>query len=261
MHFDAPPGTLAAVAAVFLASGMLQGASGFGFGIASMSMLPYLLPPKTAAVVVAALAPVMSAQILLSLRKHANWRKITPLCITYILLGLPLGYLLFGYADDRLLGQILGISLVLGCGGLWIFSGDRTYRLPGWTTVPAGTLSGILSGSANIGGPPVVIYMWLQDVTKEEASASLQAYFTVANVTKFAGLVVLGIKGAPGYEQVTASNCLLGFICWPAVAVGCWLGLKLFHRIDAAKLRKIAYALVILSGLVMLVKSIVVKTA
>jgi uncharacterized membrane protein YfcA len=58
----------------------------------------------------------------------------------------------------------------------------------------------------------------------------------------------LGAKRA-----VTAETVKLFVIGLPFLAVGTWLGLKLFGRIDEATFRKIVLALLFLSGVTLLI--------
>jgi len=249
------PEALVLTGAVLFLAGLLQGASGFGYGIAAMSLLPYFIHPKIAVVYVGVLAPLVSGHLLLSLRRHVSWRRILLVYGAYLAIGLPLGLWIFGAADARILKQIVGASLAAGCAALWLATGSKTYALPRWLGLPTGALSGLLSGVAGVGGPPVVVYMWLQDITKEEASGTLQAYFTLGNLTKLAGFCALAAVHWKGYELVTLKNCLTALVFWPGLAIGCWLGLRLFHKIDAEKIRRTAYALVIVAGVVMFLKA------
>ena len=47
---------------------------------------------------------------------------------------------------------------------------------------PFGVVSGVLSGALNEGGPPVVVYLALRGLPKDETKAALQAYFLCISI-------------------------------------------------------------------------------
>jgi uncharacterized membrane protein YfcA len=58
----------------------------------------------------------------------------------------------------------------------------------------------------------------------------------------------IGAKGA-----ITAETIKLFLIGLPALLAGTWLGLKLFGRLDEAMFRKVVLALLLASGVVLIV--------
>ena len=150
-----------AVAPVLLLGGMIQSITGFGFGLFALPPLLLMgldLPQAVVLIIVGSAVQKVTAAS--HLRRAVNWRQILPL-MGVGLLTLPPGvYLMVRVSamDQALVKQILG-----GCILLLLLIRLRGARQPlspppaGWGYLAA-SLSGLLNGFANIGGPPMVLW-------------------------------------------------------------------------------------------------------
>jgi uncharacterized membrane protein YfcA len=64
----------------------------------------------------------------------------------------------------------------------------RRYRLqwPGWTAPCVGLASGLLTGAFNIGGPPLVAYVYAQPGSKREHVGTLSMVFIMGGIVRLA---------------------------------------------------------------------------
>jgi len=246
----------AAFLGVVLAASLIQGASGFGFGMVAMAVLPFVMDSKEAVVSVAAVTPLLCARLLWGLRRHARLRPVLPVIAGAVLVGLPLGMSVYAVADTWVFKQIIGLAVATGCALLWLFGGARTRPLPAWLRWPVGVVSGLLTGTCNVGGPPLILYMWTQPLEKAVANARLQTVFTSTTVARLGMLLAAPlVLGAARFPAVTAPVFWRALTAVPVIVVGGWVGLHVFHRTSAQVLRRLAYAFVIVMGLVLFVRT------
>ena len=105
--------------AVLLAS-LVQGTSGFGFGLVTMAILPLVLDVKEAVAVVAILG-LGTAGLLLCLHwRHLDPRKFLPLLLGGVAAA-PFGVAFLAEVPVALVTRVLGVALVAyAAHGLWI---------------------------------------------------------------------------------------------------------------------------------------------
>jgi uncharacterized membrane protein YfcA len=105
--------------------------------------------------------------------------------------------------------------------------------------VVAGFLSGVLTTSISISGPPLVLWMEAQELRPAEFRATLAAAFLALNL---AGWAVLGVAG-DATADLGELAVLLGL-----VVVGYALGAVAFRRLDHERFYRVVLALVLVTG-------------
>ena len=237
----------AIAAAIFLFGSFVQGASGFGSGLVMMGLSPFVLETKDATVIVALLIPVISGYLYWKLRRHATRRRVLPYLVGYFA-GQPAGILIFVYSGAAVLKIIIGATLVLFCS--YLLLSRREFRLrPDWRLASgAGLAGGVLAGACNTGGPPIVLYVYMQGLEKEETSAILQTIFFAGSLLKVALFA--------GFGQIAAAHAGWAALYLLFVLAGGALGLVLFSRIDTDRLRRCVYAMLIFVGAALIVTSV-----
>lgn len=110
----------------------------------------------------------------------------------------------------------------------------------------AGVLAGVVGAAVGTPGPPVIVYASTQGWSPRTVKANLQAFFVVNQGVILVGYWWAGLLTAEVWG-FTAAFAL------PA-AVGGLAGVALFSRIDAAWFRRIVFALLFVSGLVLLAR-------
>ncbi|MEN8152704.1 MAG: sulfite exporter TauE/SafE family protein [Acidobacteriota bacterium] len=220
------------VGLILFSGGFIQSSSGFGFGLFALPLLLFLdirFPEAVMIVIIgSALQKVMGVRYF---RNVINWREIRPLVISGLLV-LPLGIFLMQRVTAMntpyiklIVGILILILLILRWAGI---AGKSKGVRKGWG-IAAGSLSGLLNGFANIGGPPVVLWVLSHNWDNKKMRATIIAlsmFFVPFQIS-----IMLFLFGS------TVLNALLySLILSPFVFAGSWAGLKAGDRISKQKL-------------------------
>jgi uncharacterized membrane protein YfcA len=231
-------------AGVIAAACFVQGLTGFGIGLVALAFLPFLMPPATAVVLITIYATVFAAAMAVQLRREILPRQVWHLAIG-TLVGMPFGVwslaALPASALNRLIGLVLILATVLEVRGLY------PGRLPGrgWT-LGTGLTAGLLGGAVGTPGPPVILYGATQAWSPRQFKATFQAFLVVNQVVTLAGY-----WWAQLLTVETGRLALLFAV--PAVA-GAVTGMVLFDRVEPRRFRRMVFAILALSGAVLLVR-------
>lgn len=234
----------AACAFIMGAASLVLGLAGFGIALVAMAFLPYFMPPATAIAVLTIYTIVFAVVIFLPVR-----HDLTPRGVGYLLvgtvLGTPLGVWTLVAVSASALGRIIGTVLVVVVMLEW--AGVYPERLSGrrWG-LGAGLLAGVAGGAVGMPGPPVVLYSTTQGWSPRTIKANLQLFFFVNQVVILAGYWWAGLLTRDVW-RLSASFAL------PAAA-GVALGILLFTRVDHAQFRRAVFAVLLVSGLVLLTR-------
>ncbi|MBR4879523.1 MAG: sulfite exporter TauE/SafE family protein [Clostridia bacterium] len=233
------PVTLVLVALVSVVGGLIQGVSGFGFGVFVMTIFPTLLPYLFGVGLSSIIAIVGMLGIIIRYRKHISW-KYLPVPIVFYMMASTMAINLSTTLEADWLKGYLGLFLVV-LAFYFAFLGGKIKIKPNvGTAFIVSTMSGILSGLFSIGGPPMVIYFLAITKSKEEYLGTLQTFFFISGLYN---AILRIIKGIITVEVIPFWIC--GFI---GMQLGIIVGSKLIKKIDGEKLKKIVYAVIGLSG-------------
>jgi uncharacterized membrane protein YfcA len=224
---------------------LVQSASGFGFGIFVMMFFPVILPSYGMSVTLSgALSLACTTVTAFRYRRHIAWKKLWLPSLCFCIVS-AVFITLSGGAADSLMKRLLGAALIL-LSAYFLFLGSRIRIRPTHTAgAVAGSLSGLLSGLFSTGGPPIVVYLLAGTESNEEYLATIQAYFTVTN------LFALAVRAANGLvTPVVAGYWVVGLL---GIAAGVFLGCRVFHKLNAERLRLVVYLFMAISGLIMLI--------
>ncbi len=232
--------TLAAPILILALAGFTQGMTGFGFGLVSMALLPLFLPFKDALVVVAVLNVPVCLLTLYANRRHVQWRRGLALALGSCV-GVPIGFYLLVRLDGPLLLRILGGLLCAFALHELLLARRHPLRFPAWSGFPVGLLSGGIGGAFNVGGPPVIAYVYAQPWTKEEIVAVLQLVFGSSALLR---LAFVGHSGLLHRELGQLS--LLALV--PLVAGILAGGARLLHRVPLRPLKLAVFLSLLVLG-------------
>jgi uncharacterized membrane protein YfcA len=227
---------------MFLAS-FVMGLTGFGIALVAMAFLPWLMSPVTAIVVLTIYALVFSLVVIVQLRRDLTLRALADLLIGTVA-GTPLGVWVLATlpvsALNRLIGLVLVIVVVLEMRGVM----PRRLVGRGWG-LATGFLAGLIGGAVGTPGPPVIVYATTQGWSPRTMKANTMGFFVVNQ-----GAILIAYWWAglltPEVATVAATYAL------PALA-GVGAGVALFGHLDPARFRRIVFALLLVSGLILLV--------
>lgn len=232
----------AALAAIILAAGFLQGLTGFGFALIALPLLDMLIPLKTIIPLVCLLALCISLTLSIQLRRNIHFRCIG-LLFAATIPAVPVGVYVLKHIPSEYLAISLGVLMVSFTVYQFLVKPEPRSMGKGWTVV-AGFLSGILGGSIGAGGPPVIIYSAMQPWSKDQAKGTLAFYFLISGIT------VSSMHAASGL--ITQEVLHLFLVSLPSMAVGIFLGLFVYTRISDGGYRKLAFVLVFILGCMLL---------
>jgi uncharacterized protein len=208
-----------AIAGVFAAA-ILRGFTGFGFGLAAVPVLSLALPPTQVVPLVVALQTVIGLAGLRAAWAVCDWEAVGVLT-PGLVLGVPLGLLILTALPPDPVR--LAIGVVIAC-SVWLIR--RGIRLPpNPSRLVAGSVglaSGIISGLASMGGPPVIVYLLALGHSAARMRATAIVYFMLAACVSLIPMAVHGM--------VTAEILAWTAACVPVLLLGSALGSWSFRR-------------------------------
>jgi uncharacterized membrane protein YfcA len=227
------------------AGALVAGLSGFAFGLVVSSIWLYILTPLQTATLIIAFGLIVQGYSVWKLRAALDFRKLWPF-VAGAALGVPVGVAILTWANP--VHARIGVGAFLVLYSLYaLFRPAIPPVKGGGAAVDAGVgfLNGVLGGITGLAGILVTIWCGLRGWPKDVQRTVFQP---VAVATFLMGALWIGARGA-----VTADTMKLFLIGLPALLAGTWLGLKLFGRLDEAMFRKIVLALLLASGIVLIV--------
>ena len=239
------PITLIPAVFIILAAGVVKGTTGFGFALVATPLLLLLWEPKTLVPVFIPLSIVADTFIVMQTWRQVEWGKVLPLVVTGVV-GVPLGtYVLLVAPSETLRIAVAGIALTVATLVLLgITVPIRRERIASGVT---GFLSGLLSTSTTMSGPPVVLLMINQGWNRQTFRACLGMFFFVLQLFAIASLTLAG--------SLTLQTLAVSAILWPSVIVGSALALLILPRISQRVFMRIAIVLVITTATVVIVET------
>ncbi len=226
---------------IFLAA-FVRSSLGFGDAVLAMPLLTLVIDLKTAAPLVAMLAPLISILILAGHWKKGDMKTAFRIAAAS-LLGIPVGIYGLARLPEAPLKLVLGtVILLYGLFGLLKPSVRIKDERPGLTLI-IGFGSGILGGAFNTNGPPVVAYGMLKGWGPEKFRATLQGFFLPV------GLFILAGHGVAGLW--TREVLRLWIYSLPGLFLGFTAGGWINKRIARGQFNRIVYiVLTIMGGMV-----------
>ena len=221
---------------VLLASGLIQGITGFGFGLFGLGVLGAIMPVSQAVVIVSIAGVSCFAMNLWTVRRDVPWRETWPLLASSVP-ALVVGVYCLQHLDDRVLRAGLGATILAGCAvTLWTPQGAHIRRGSPWGYV-AGLLGGFCGGAVGASGPPIVLYCLLRGWDKSVAKAVMSAYFTLIGIWRVAALAVTGVA--------TGETVRKGVLMLIPAMLATYLGTRIFRRMSGRMYRYAALALLV----------------
>ena len=231
-------------ALIIAAASFVMGLAGFGIGLVSLAFLPYIMPPATAVVLMTLYAAVFALAIFVPV-----WRDFTPARLADLVVGTiagtPLGVWALASLPASALNRLIGLMLLVAVALEWRGLYPKRLAGHGWG-LAAGVLAGVIGGAVGTPGPPVILYATTQGWSPRTIKANLQAFFVVNQAVILAGYWWAGLltREVWGFAALFAA---------PAI-VGVAAGVALFNRTDPVRFRRIVFALLFVSGAVLLVR-------
>ncbi len=235
--------SLIPLACAALLGGLVRGFTGFGFAMVFVPLASMLVGPVAAVGLIWVIDAPFALPLAARSVRRADWREVLPLFFG-ALLTLPVGVWLLTHLDRLTTRWVIAIAIMAALAALvsgWRYVGKPSHRF----SFGVGTISGLSSGLASLGGMPLAIF-WLgaQDKSARNTRDNLQTYFAL---TTFTSGIVLALSGV-----LTLDRLALGLLLCLPYGLGLMAGIKGFSLASEASFRRIAYAVIGLSVVIAL---------
>jgi hypothetical protein len=226
--------TLALLATITFAASLARGFSGFGAALIFVPLVSALLGPQVAAPVLLVTDSAMTAVMIPAAVRTSDRRDVLTMA-TGAIIGVPTGIWLLTTLDPQVLRWaitvIAALMLVLLLSG-WRYRGRPKAPL----TVMVGAVSGLFSGAAQIGGPPVIAYWLGGTIPASVVRANIIFYFALTSLLSAIGYLWGGL--------FTLQILALAAIIAPIYGLGTWAGSRMFGLASETTFRRICLAMI-----------------
>lgn len=224
-----------ALAAVILVAGVARGMSGFGSGMIVAPVAGAIYGPQWALVIVVILDSLPILPLAIPALRIARWREVTPVAVG-TLIFFPAGIRVLQAGDPVTLRWFI-CAAVLACVATlwsgWRYTGPRNAAV----SATAGGVAGVLSGIAQIPGPPVIAYWMASGLPAALVRANLLAYFLIGEVISIGNLWAAGM-----FERGPVT---IGLAAMPPYFLGLMIGRRLFGLASEAAYRRVTFFLIL----------------
>jgi uncharacterized protein len=237
-------GELLFIISVLLIGSFIQGVSGFGLGLISMSFLPLLLPLKDSTLLVLVSTAVISLKIVYKYRASIRWKAISYILLFAIIGRICSFFVLNEFGDLLIMKKLLGVILI----GFVFFLFKKDAINPDSDIIKMktftafiGFLGGMIGGVFAVGGPVFVIYLLLRFSEKIEYNVNLQTVFLLTNLFT----IILHLLNGD-FHHVLGIYVIIAIV---PVLIGVQFGLHWFEKLPNHLIKKLASYIVLLAGL------------
>lgn len=230
--------------AIILVASILQTSTGFGFSILATPFLLLIFEPAEAIQINLLLSLVISGALITKIFKDIDFGIIRRFLYGSVV-GLPVGIMIFLLIDINKLK--LGVSLIILALTIMLMLQFRIKQNKKRDLVVGG-LSGSLTTSIGMPGPPLLLYFSGTDTQKEKLRGTTLAFYLFIY---FISLVIQVIFAGTSKTVWISSGMAL-----PIVLVGLYLGQLLFKRINQSIFRIVTYIILMFTGIYLLIESL-----
>lgn len=226
-------------AGIILIASFVQGLTSFGFALIALPLLSLLMPIQRVVPIIVILSMLICLSILCSVYRDTNIRKIWLLIVASVITA-PLGTLFLLIVSGNVLKIITGILITIFA--VFLLSG-RSIPIANEKVayISAGALSGLLSGSISVSGPPMALMLSNQGMSKQMFRANLA----------LVGVILNGVTAITFVYSGLVDQELSVYLLWmlPVMLIGAWIGAKAVRRLNEQKFKTYSLGLIILSGI------------
>lgn len=224
------------------------GMAGFAFVLVAAGILLHVFPPATLAPVLVLGSLFVQSLAVPAVWAEIDWRRMR-LLVGAATLGLAPGLLILAHGPARAIVAGVGLLLVVYAGYMLARLALRAAppRIAGGrrADLAVGFASGILGGIGGYVGALPAMWADIQGMDKRAARALMQPFIAFMQAIAVPGLALGGF--------FTGEALWMAASAVPAMLAGSWLGLRAYRRVPAEGFRLALLALLLLSGLSLVV--------
>ena len=237
--------TIFLISVIVFLSAVAQSTVGFGYALFATTPLVWLGMPLPNVIALVTTCSLLQAIIgVTRLRDHVPWRlalSATAVRLVSVIVGLLLLKRLVDLDRDTIRMVIGGMLCLLVIVQLLVRPRPAERVHPGWAG-PAFLGSGLLAGFCGMGGPPLVLWLMAHDWSTQKTRGFLFAVFAMSIPFQLA-LMTLTLG------TTILRTVAFGIACLPLVYLGTRIGMPLGDRMSRHKLRRVAYAILLVIGI------------
>jgi uncharacterized membrane protein YfcA len=226
--------------------GLSKGGLGGTLGVLATPLMALVLPADQ---VIGLLLPILMIADIFAVASHwQRWdTKLVWLLTPGAILGMGVGTLFIASISAVTLKRGIGVIVLLFV--IYRLFESRLvnmsqYHPRSWHGLLAGGAAGFSSTLAHTGGPPVAIYLLMQNVSPRTFVATSALFFTIVNWIKVPSYLYIGLFDFR----------LLGQVVWllPLLPVSVWVGKQMADKIDKVLFNRMIIILLVVSALFLL---------
>lgn len=229
---------------IVLVAALLQTSTGYGFSIIGTPFLFLIYPAHTAIQINIILSLCLSFFMIYKIRKDMDPALLTRL-IKGSIAGLIPGIFIYLYAEVQWLKMVVGV-LILILTALLILK--LTVRQTTNKDYITGGISGLLTTSIGVPGPPLLLYFAGVGIRIETLRSTTLAYYLFV----YSASLVMQIL----FDGTNKETWISSVIALPSLFLGIFLGQLLFKRINQKVFKIITYIILLFTGLYLLISSL-----
>ncbi|KON70657.1 sulfite exporter TauE/SafE family protein [Peribacillus butanolivorans] len=237
-------GTALIFICIVLVASILQSSTGFGFSIMATPFLLMLFQPQEAIQINIILSLVISISLILKIRNDIDFILLKRFILGSIV-GVPLGVLIFVSININALK--LGVSILLLILTLLLIGNFRVNPTQ-FRDFIVGGISGVLTTSIGMPGPPLLLYFTGTDTEKGKLRATTLAFYLFIYFISLITQIIF-----TGTNKVIWESSLYAI---PIVFLGLYIGQIIFKRLNQRVFRIFTYILLIFTGIYLLLESL-----
>jgi uncharacterized membrane protein YfcA len=237
---------LLGVALIAAGAAIIQLIAGFGFALAAVPLFSVVIDPHDAVIVSLGIATLTSGAQAWRGRADLD-RGVARGMLAGAAVGLPVGWLIYLWADDRVLGVVIGTAVLASV--VAIARGLDLRHVGRGLDAGAGVLSGALTMSSSVNGPPLVFVLQARRFGPVPFRSTITTVFVVLDVV---GIVVFAATGEIGRDELVAIAVAL-----PGVAAGAAVGIALRRYVSPVRFRWLVVVLLTAAGVTAIVSALV----
>lgn len=236
---------LVVVAGGALLGSMASGLAGFAYAATTLGLYAHVLAPQIISPLIVASSLTVQLMVMPMLWRRLDWRNAMPFVIGGVA-GVPFGIALLSILSPDAFRVLVGALLITyACGVLLARRAPRFGIEHKGADAGIGFLGGVLGGFAGLSGVLPTIWCSLRRWSKDRQRSVFQLFNIAMHIATLSGYAVQG--------RLTADIGLLLLITLPALALGGWLGFRLYNRIDDQAFARVLLVLLGISGLALIV--------
>ena len=228
--------------------GLVQGLSGFAFGLVAMAFWAWAVPPQLAGPMVVFGSLLGQLLAIHTVRRSLAVGILAPFIIGGVL-GVPLGAALLPYVDQTTFKASVGFVLTLWSPAMLLSRQLPRVRAGGkLADATAGLVGGVMGGLGGLTGPAPILWCTLRGWDRDVQRAVFQSFNVTMHTLTMTIYVGLGVIGGEALRDFA--------LIAPALLIPTLVGARLYRRLNPVAFTRLVLLLLLFSGIMLLVGSV-----